>query len=81
MYVKIAYLLPREPWFWFLYFIWLHQVVAARYCWHIYLIEMDPLLPIFQPMWDIHQFDIDTTSIKLEVKDHRQPQAPVQALR
>jgi hypothetical protein len=39
MYVKIAYLLLREPWFWFLYFIWLRQVVTAGYCQRIYLIE------------------------------------------
>jgi hypothetical protein len=31
MYAKIAYLPPREPRFWFLYFIWLRQVVAAGY--------------------------------------------------
>jgi hypothetical protein len=24
-------------------------------------------------MRDIHRFDVDTTSIKLEVQDHRQP--------
>ena len=29
---------------------------------------------------DIHRFDVDATSIKLEVKDHRQPQAPARAL-
>jgi hypothetical protein len=80
MYVKIAYLPPREPRFWFLYFIWSAKSSLPDIVGTYISSSRDPPLPIFRPMRDIHRFDVDTTSIKLEVQDHRQPQAPARAL-